>query len=164
LATENLNVTTKFNINQIAVIAQNECYAIGFLKLHKMKEQLIKFETSVLAKQKGFDIDCELFYITKDRPPMGYNLSAKESLSDNPQYNKYILVPTQSLLQKWLREVHNIDAFVVACYIGEDKHRYSYYITHPTDTDSDGCEALTYEEALEQALYECLHIVSETVA
>ena len=101
-----------------------------------MKEQLIKF-----SKEKGF-------------------LSKDNLITVNDSY--YYLWMCE--LQKWLREVNNIDAFIVACYIGEDKHRYSYYITHPTDTDSDGCEALTYEEALEQALYECLQIVSETVA
>lgn len=68
--------------------------------------------------------------------------------------------PTQSLLQRWLRVVHNIDIFVVACYIGSDEHKYSYYIvSRNIDNDTDGSEDDTYEEALENALLEGLELI-----
>lgn len=68
--------------------------------------------------------------------------------------------PTQSLLQRWLRVVHNIDIFVVACYVGGEYHKYSYYIvSRNIDNDSDGSEDDTYEDALENALLESLELI-----
>ena len=128
-----------------------------------MEEQLISFETAALAKEKGFDIDCKLFYSTKDRPPMAYNISAKESLSDNPQYNKYILAPTQSLLQKWLREVHSI--YVSSDYYqGYPEVRFYYDIkilsddTYNGNQDSDD-DIYTFEEAFELGLQQALKLI-----
>ena len=131
----------------------NCCYATVFNDNTKMKE-LIKLETALLAKEKGFKTKTVTTKFTND-----YLLGGK-----NVMINETCISLWMCELQKWLREVHNINVFVVACYIGEDKHRYSYYITNPLDTDSDGSEALTYEEALADALNECLQIVPETVA
>ena len=57
-------------------------------------------------------------------------------------------------------EVHNIDVFPVACFIGEPKHKYSYYMLKANDDlDTDGCETETYEEALEHGLVEALKLI-----
>lgn len=142
-----------------------------------MKEQLISFETAALAKEKGFDIDCKLFYSTKDRPPMAYNISAKESLSDNPQYNKYMLAPTQSLLAKWLRDTHNIRVFCTFETIDDSETAWIWNIVSDNvegkgrkkDTwdfyDRKDCfSEMTwfedYEECFEAGLYRALKSVS----
>lgn len=62
-----------------------------------MKEQFISYETALLAKEKGFDYtSVELFY-------------SSETKVKSVSYNE-IQAPTQSLLQKWLREKHGIYA------------------------------------------------------
>lgn len=69
-----------------------------------MEEQLISFETAILAKDKGFD------WIKWDYK--WYNNIGDLKLSfqscDEPIDCNRVSAPTQSLLQKWLREVHNI--------------------------------------------------------
>lgn len=70
-----------------------------------MEEQLISFETAKLAKEKGFNIQQEKGY---------YNHGSKvlllwfESENHNNQKDFLAFAPTQSLLQKWLYEKHQI--------------------------------------------------------
>lgn len=77
-----------------------------------MKEELISFDTSKLAKEKGYKITPDFWgdysFYTSD----GFKGKANEQ----GYYYKYTqhegdLYPliSQSLLQKWLREIHNID-------------------------------------------------------
>ena len=88
-----------------------------------MKEQLISFETAKLAKEKGFDIPCLYAYRiwrenikkTDKNPLQGLNIEyepymggSSASIKFYYQSKQYTLAPTQSLLQKWLREKHNI--------------------------------------------------------
>ena len=137
-----------------------------------MKEQLISFETAKLAKEKRFNIESKLFYISKDRPAMAYNISAKESLSDNTQYNKYILVPTQSLLAKWLREIHSIEvlisrippeAVLASKTSGKNVLRnYNCYVWNYSSNPrvlNNGTFRDVYEEALEIGLQEALKLI-----
>lgn len=70
-----------------------------------MEEQLITFETAKLAKDKGFDwiISDDKFYDYSgelDFTFQGYD----EGVTENGRTP----APTQSLLQKWLREEHEI--------------------------------------------------------
>lgn len=97
-----------------------------------MKEELITFETAKLAKEKGFNENCEYSYLWNKKHPEfddvnetekqrkshneyniqidGYSfLSNKYNCKHNVNYK--ILgysAPTQSLLQKWLWETFNI--------------------------------------------------------
>src|SRR5210317_1331625 len=80
-----------------------------------MKEQLISFETAKLAKKKGFSHKVSYFF---------YKDGSKGYMSDIGEFvpnceadwnNTYEEIhkdkcsaPTQSLLQKWLREEHNL--------------------------------------------------------
>jgi len=119
-----------------------------------MKEELISYQTIKLLKEKEFD--CKKYLsLDSDNPK---NLTSNY----NPaKYQPWYYKITQSLLQRWLREVHNIDVFPVACFIGEPKYKYSYYILKANDDlDTDGCETETYEEALEQGLQEALTFIN----
>jgi hypothetical protein len=130
-----------------------------------MKEQLISFETAKLAKEKGFD------WQTRD----GYHSDLQDNdfwedwdlyLSDH--YNKRLIsqgvysAPTQSLLQKWLREVHEIHININTFYF-EDLEKYGYEVEDIIH--KDGWMVLsntagTYEEALEFGLQEALKLIS----
>jgi len=107
-----------------------------------MKEQLITFETAKLAKEKGFPIKL-------------------------PNHEGHILEgnkPTQSLLQKWLREKHNINVFI--CYSNQDQPNYSCFIITKNEENhfmdiTPGIQEDIYEETLEQGLQESLKIIKK---
>jgi hypothetical protein len=149
-----------------------------------MEEQLISFETAKLAKEKGFDlkVDLEALYsfqfITDNSLVSDYWYNKEGGLCrleypkdddlsnyiNKDNYKEIYLAPTQSLLQKWLREQHNIivivdlDATTTPKYY-YDIYKYEYiaeYTTYPGI-----CTPLytTYEEALEVALQEALKLI-----
>lgn len=76
-----------------------------------MTETLITFPVAKIAKEKGFNWET-IYWFEKHREEWishscfeGYELSP----CNNNVSNKTISQPTQSLLQKWLREKHNIN-------------------------------------------------------
>jgi len=69
-----------------------------------MEDQIITFETAILAKEKGFDIPTRLCYAGKDSIALPYN-SGNDYYKNNHDYES---APTQSLLQRWLREKFDI--------------------------------------------------------
>lgn len=97
-----------------------------------MKEQLISLETAKLAKLKGFKELC-FHYYSEDglQSPYLQNGSITDTdftveLDDlleqhNNSFHNTESAPTQSLLQKWLRDKHNIHIHLE--YLGGD----SYY-------------------------------------
>ena len=69
-----------------------------------MQEELITYETAVLAKEKGFSEICQYLYVTLK----GREGKLLPELSGTFEKPNRILAPTQSLLQRWLRDVHDI--------------------------------------------------------
>lgn len=117
-----------------------------------MQEQIISFETAVLAKEKGFPQLNQGVYFTKEKEHClvgwGFNDRTDNSLA---QYS----APTQSLLQKWLREVHEIIIYVIPSYIEDESlvykcNGFDNYIQ---------VQRQTYEEALEIGLQEALKLI-----
>ena len=154
-----------------------------------MKDQLISFETAKLAKEKGFDEICYCSYnvwrgnirksdteetalnkylIIDDNP---YSRDGNYVLDEfkNSYSKEYITSPTQSLLQKWLREEHNwhIIIFTDDGDLEYDNLRYYFEVRYiiPSfkgeDKDSLVSEEgyKTYEEALEFGLLEALQLI-----
>jgi hypothetical protein len=125
-----------------------------------MKEQLVEFKTAKLAKEKGFNVEYtagQMFYIT-DEKDINY---IKDKPRRTPfEHHTYILSPSQSLLQKWLREVHNIDVWAVPFKNIDDKKVYDWVsdeeIYSKTEIGYD-----THEEALEKGLYEALKLIKK---
>lgn len=113
-----------------------------------MEETLVSFQVAKLAKEKGFGLGkkdyCQLPYyynLKGNLNDMKDNLFKRDistthlgaltldnvevgiSFMDN-SLDECILAPTQSLLQKWLRKVHNIDITIMIRFADT----YSYII------------------------------------
>jgi hypothetical protein len=124
-----------------------------------MEDTLVNLSTAKLAKEKGFDEITDYIYsqnyITEK---LIENINGlKHSDGNNP----FISAPTQSLLQKWLREVHNIHIRPRTL-----KHSNGYVYVYTVDCfDIDfyisSMEFTTYESALEQALKDALQEIKK---
>lgn len=135
-----------------------------------MEDQLISDETGILAKQKGFN---EFSVLVRYLPPKidktgweikGYYTKRKyEYYKNKPKDNiERVHLVSQSLLQKWLREKHNIHV-VIWWYDVLEKYYFEigYKNKHSWKTQSGNIDSLsnTYEEALEAALLEGLKLI-----
>jgi hypothetical protein len=126
-----------------------------------MTDQLISFETAKLATEKGFDIITRYgneasLYNKHGRHTYYMNYGVMYSGLDDG----YISAPTQSLLQKWLREIHNIHIGVWQDVLTL-KWRVDF-VTMKQDykmMDVVWEEKETYEEALEDGLKAALDLV-----
>lgn len=142
-----------------------------------MQDQLISFETARLAREKGFNIPCKAkincshyHFVENNIIPKNIGTSENEmfapvknwnNLEEPDHYRQQIILkglntslPTQSLLQRWLREIHSINFFV---YLKGDEgwiYSFSYHI-------SDFSKEIykSYEEALEQGLLKALKLI-----
>jgi hypothetical protein len=125
-----------------------------------MIEDLISFETAKLAKEKGFDIPVKMSYglwLIEEQSPMGSSIY--EKLDWNAIDLNSLSCPTQSLLQKWLREKHNINIGLTYFNIpklGAKNIKYWEYRIHYQGIYGQG---KTYEEALETALQKALELI-----
>ena len=129
-----------------------------------MEEELISFETAKLAKEKKFNIPCENFYIEYIDDDVADLFNYEEQrgsgyaeLYINNQEFKYS-APTQSLLQKWLREVHNI---FVSCSYNNISCDGTYYIWYGVMSKTCNMKEnfKTWEEALEFGLQGALKLI-----
>lgn len=123
-----------------------------------MREEIITFKTAKLAKEKGFSYYVSYSYWNEELTSMtpGYALD-DGTHSDYKIYLEYqrYLAPTQSLLQKWLREEHNV--WVMPEYNGAG---IMVYIHNKGKIDSGGIGLFqTYEQALEKGLQEALKLI-----
>jgi hypothetical protein len=112
-----------------------------------MKDKLIDFETAILAHEKGFKFHGTWEWI--------------KLVSNSSKVDEYL--PTQSLLQKWLREIHKI--IIIALPYSRE------YVSIPTNIEyiwmiyrvksSTAYDKVynTYEEALEEGLKEALSLI-----
>lgn len=129
-----------------------------------MKEQLISFETAKLAKERGFDLAVNNYFIIMDDNIIEDNGDGdiEYICLNHNKYDNYYSRPTQSLLQKWLREVHNIH---IEISVGNDIEYGVIYGKAESPEwirDIEGIDVIfykTYEEALEAGLQEALKLI-----
>lgn len=130
-----------------------------------MQEQKVNFVTAKLTQEKGFDWCTNEAYLldTEDGDEIK-DSDWEQIMEDNPDVFEFIgYAPTQSVLQKWLREVHNI--FVNADYYqGYPEVRFYYDIKILGDDNYNGNQdsddnIYTYEQALELGLQEALKLI-----
>ena len=117
-----------------------------------MEEQLVLSKTAILAKEKKFNISCR--YCTGDN----------------------VQLPTQTLLQRWIRETHGIHIVIIPTVTSFWTYKT---VTVISDRDDDvikgiksvsdlppykevcGYDFNTYEDALEDALFEALKLIKQ---
>jgi len=140
-----------------------------------MKEELITYNTAKLAKEKGFD-EPSRHYIWSDKTTIqnviesstrGVPFKQEEFTSVVGRKKVYtISIPTQSLLQRWLREEHKIEVSIS----WEQNMNWFYSIMwlwgtnamitlELDDINNTKSGYKTYEEALEQGLIEALKLI-----
>ncbi len=129
-----------------------------------MEDQIVTFITAKLARQKGFKENSLYCYDKNAVMTAAVDYTGRlyfdEEDTNNAEENGYssYLAPTQSLLQKWLREEHNI--FISIIYHKTKKH--SIIINDECENDIFGCFGEfynTYEQALEKGLQEALKLI-----
>lgn len=148
-----------------------------------MKDERITLETAKLAKSKNFNefvngLYTEYLVDQKDTEypegdnPFGMSKGDVEFIAtymrnDDKKSDltckNYVCysAPTQSILQKWLREKHNIQVY---CYSmtknGKGKYRdYVVYVNGNSINDARDEEFQSYEEALEIGLQVALEMI-----
>ena len=121
-----------------------------------LKEKLISFETAKLAKEKGF-------HISSRGEGMGKRVFINGELVNTIFSSKdHIHAPTQSLLQKWLREVHNV-SIKIDDYYTNSRVRFDYNISELGSQEDNPVGVFeTYEEALEIGLQEALKLIKNS--
>ena len=132
-----------------------------------IKDELVSFETAKLAKEKRFKALTERYYHISSTG----KLESACGMDDWNSYKKALAAPTQSLLQRWLREVHKIHVEIILIdntknYYWEavltDSKNRSYddfsFMDCAKEIDLD-VKANTYEQALEKGLFEALKLI-----
>lgn len=132
-----------------------------------MQEQLVSFNTAVLAKEKGFNWKCRGYYSSLYKTVM-INGTLHGAVDRNSTYYDkfagapYYSAPTQSILQKWLREKHSLHITVSFSKSGGSYEPIGYFDYHAYKNDGvtiyveDGFGFDTYESALEHVLFTSL--------
>ena len=139
-------------------------------------EQLVTLETGLLAKKAGFNGECrfiwedgepqELNYYDGDGSGVVTNSYLKEGI--NTEEAECIL-PSQAVLQKWLRERYMIHIFISPNSDNEggdlEKWYYSYISRYDNSLHKDAFDCCcdeefnSYEEALEEGLLQGLNLI-----
>lgn len=131
-----------------------------------MKEQLISFETAKLAAEKGFNIETRNSDYMVDGNYPG-KIGACVSCTT------YVPCPNQTLLQKWLREVHQIYVDIDIDQTTAPKFCYmiSRFIGNPMNLAAEEWDwenhpngenwhlHRKWEDALEEGLFEALKLI-----
>ena len=120
-----------------------------------MKEQLISFETAKLAKKLGFKNAYEFYDEEGIIEPFGM----EGGYTDCTKHN--YAAPTQSLLQKWLREEHGI--FVIILPKATPSNTIVWYNNFDVKEAKNSFEKTykTYEEAFEVGLQKGLELLEQ---
>jgi hypothetical protein len=127
-----------------------------------MKDELVTFETAKLAKEKGFNIPIpqngQVYGITEGKIDTAIESNQIKNWNDD-KYNDICSAPTQSLLQRWLRDEKNLWVWV-------DHYKNRTYTAHISDEcDNSKSNELfgniyySYEQALENGLQEALKLI-----
>lgn len=119
-----------------------------------MTEELISFETAKLAYNKRFDWIKSDNKWYEDNGDLDFSFQGYDENTENK-----ITAPTQSLLQKWLREKHEIYVNVKAFNNNESIMFFCDYYDFKNLTIKAVTHQKTYEEALEKGLFEALKLI-----
>ena len=142
-----------------------------------MEEQYITFEVAQLAKEKGFNVPVNNAYDLKGEFGNYYDIvneSPFDYEDDHIDYDSLrYSAPTQALLQKWLRKVHQIYVDVDIDQTTYPKFCYmiSRFIGNPMNLAAEEWDWQNlpngvdwglhrkWEDALEEGLFEALKLI-----
>ena len=127
-----------------------------------MTEELVTLETAKLLREKGFNEPCMIAINIED----GRQYGTSRTNSELPI--KVCSYPTQSVAQKWLREIRGVYVYVEPV-IGK-RWKLSFCDFNVPTEESDWMENeinkgngykvyVTYEEALEAGIQEALKLI-----
>ncbi len=134
-----------------------------------LSEGKVSYETAMLAKEKGYDWYSREYY-DEDRDletfiyyagDSGSGMDKNSTLNENNVYDDdfHCIAPTQSQLQKWLREVYKLD--ITVSLVGDG---YGFYIhknrNYTNEGESYGVSGYEYEIALEAGLQKALKLIN----
>ena len=137
------------------------------------KDWYVSFETAELAKEKGFDWECrEIYYIDGSSETLQYFEGSVTNLDIPGAYFSDVAevvytAPTQSLLQKWLREKHGllVSPITDSRYVDKWIIELGYYRPKwPTKIVMNSFikdKSDTYEQALEIGLLASLNLIKD---
>jgi hypothetical protein len=124
-----------------------------------MEEDLITLETAKLAEKKGFNEITLHFY--RETGKLDYSVATDKPNSKLVRNN--YSAPSQSLLHKWLREVHYLTVRVQRDYDG-----WSYIVEEFKSGNKvvkgGSAEMPSYELEFDKGLKEALKLIKEKVA
>lgn len=130
-----------------------------------IEESYVSFDTARMLKEAGFDVPCKSYYELEDS-----EVVRKDSIGSS-DYNAYedavCSRPTQALVARWLREVH--DTFVKMERVGSfDGKEFRFYWSYSIISVSTACLKSisggrygSYEEALEEGIVQVLERIIE---
>ena len=146
-----------------------------------MKETIVSFKVAKLAKEKGFENKTphklrRVYYnhLGEVNGDVTKYIKAFVNKEDTTKYTT-VDAPTQSLLQKWLRDKHNIDVvtsperyidginYLVQAQkwdLNSDPETNVNFVIQSSYWFNDNGEYPTYEEALEKGLQEALILIT----
>ena len=142
-----------------------------------MEDEIVSFETAMLLKEKGFNEPCSYYYEDDELYKLAYyHGDGAGFVCNNSPINDRLLceemqctAPTQSLAQKWLREIHNITfnanphsndgkiVYVVTIKVISNKKHVDFNVM--MDTSNKAIMFDTYEDAIEAGLKYCLKTI-----
>lgn len=156
-----------------------------------MEETLVSFEVAKLLKENGFNESCPYYYVQEFgnseylKNLHGTIIECKTTNEHGDVIGYYkrknssgqphiIIAPTQSLAQKWIREVHGIFLTVECDSAGHFRYhaynldaynsKYPKYLgiedTGLFEFGNDIYEYNTYEEALEEGIKQALQLIN----
>lgn len=128
-------------------------------------EDVVSFEVAKLCEEKGIFIHTLSFYDLENKDLHNSRvgkLLSYDCSSLNPAYykrNEIIAAPSQSILQKYLREKHNIQIFIAP--LGDNLVQYIPIIPYCYSKKELPHLGLfsSYEEALEEGLKVALQMI-----
>lgn len=127
-------------------------------------EDYCSYELSKKLFDAGFDWPCDCFYYkeSSEDDEIRFCRDGREDYNHDDWNVHHFSAPTLSLVQKWLREVHEI-YIVISPYVASGGIRYIRQIWHHLDrTDISECRQIgfkTYELALSDALTKALELI-----
>ena len=136
-----------------------------------MEDELISFETAVLAQEKRFNVPSMYFYEGDYQSLYTYDTRMDwTDIQQSPNKSQRYNAPTQSLLQRWLREKHGMIILIgIDLDKNDPKDRSKYTFSANWEVpgndwdgwyDEDGQHS-SYEKALEVGLQEGLKLIKD---